>query len=169
MTGRPRRRRRRADPLPAGDVLRRFRRSAGAPAAGPAGAAAVAWPRVVGDAAALHSAPVRRTRAGVLTVACSSAAWAHELTMRRDELTRRLTDECPEAGVVGLRFSVADHVPRAASPPSAAAPPPPPAPTDDERAAATRATRDVEDPRVRDLIARATAASSARHRGSRET
>jgi len=170
VTGRhPRRHRHRRDPLPAADVLRRFRRSSGAPAAGPAGAAAVAWPQVVGAVAADHSAPVRRTRAGVLTVACSSAAWAHELSMRREELTLRLTEVCPEAEVVGLRFSVADHVPVAAGP----APPPPrppaPAPGPADHAAAEAATAGVEDPEVRALIARAAAASAARHRGAPDT
>ncbi len=166
MSGHPRRRRRRADPLPAADVLRRFRRSAGAPAPGPAGAAATAWPAVVGAAAAAHSAPVRRTRAGVLTVACSSAAWAHELTMRREELTARLAEACPDAGVVGLRFAVADHVPAAASPEPGPAPrPPAPPPTAAERRAGATAASSVGDPALRELIARAAAASAARRRG----
>lgn len=166
--GRPRRRRRRADPLPAADVLSRFRRGSRAPAAGPAGAAALAWPGVVGPQAAAHSAPVRRTRAGVLTIACSSAAWAHELTLRREELTARLAQACPEAGVAGLRFAVADHVPAAAGPPPPPPPAPPPVPSAADRRAAARAAEGVGDARLRELVERAAAACAARLRGSKE-
>ncbi len=167
MTGRhPRRRRRRADPLPASDALRRFRRASGAPAPGPAGSAAAAWAVVVGDAAAAHSAPVRRTRAGVLTIACSSSAWAHELGMRREELLARLREAAPEAEVAGLRFAVADHVPGALAEAAAPAPaaPEPPRPTAADRRAGEVAGEGVEDDRVRSLVERAAAASAARVR-----
>jgi len=78
MAERPRRRRRRHEPAPVAEALARFRRRAGGGGGGgaEAGAAALAWPDVVGAAAAAHSVPLRRSRAGVLTVACSSAAWA---------------------------------------------------------------------------------------------
>ncbi|MGE3138217.1 MAG: DciA family protein, partial [Thermoleophilia bacterium] len=145
MSGRHPRRRRRADPVAAADALRRFRRASGAPAPGPAGSAAAAWPSVVGDAAAVHSAPVRRTRAGVLTIACSSAAWAHELGMRREELLARLREAAPEAEVAGLRFAVADHVPGAPAQASepAPAPPDPPRPTAADRRAGEAAGEGV--------------------------
>jgi hypothetical protein len=118
----------------------------------------------VGTAAAAHSIPVRRTRAGVLTVACSSAAWAHELTSRRDELAERLRERCPDAGVVALRFSVADHVlpdPPAAA--GAAGAPAPPSPA--QRAEGSRAAEGVADPLLRGLVERAAAASAARRDG----
>jgi hypothetical protein len=118
----------------------------------------------VGAAAAAHSTPLRRTRAGVLTVACSDAAWAHELRMRGHELLPRLAEACPGAEVAGLRFVVADHVAREETP--AAAPPPvPPAPTEAQRAAARAAAADLGDERLRDLIARAAAASAAAQTG----
>jgi hypothetical protein len=104
---------------------------------------------------------VRRSRAGVLTVACSSASWAHELSARRLELAAALAERCPEAGVSGLRFAVADHALRPAAPPA----PPPPGPPDPgpaERAAGAAAAAGVDDPALRDLIARAAAASAAR-------
>ena len=93
----PRRRRRhRREPLTAASAVARFRRRASGGGLGAeTGAAAAAWPDVVGAAAAAHSVPVRRTRAGVLTVACSSASWAQELTMRRDELRERLLARGP--------------------------------------------------------------------------
>lgn len=162
----PRRRRRRAEPVAAADVVRRFRRREGAPGAGPAGAAAEAWPRVVGAAVAAHSAPVRRSRAGVLTVACSSAAWAQELSLRREELTRRLAAECPGAEVAGLRFAVADHVPQPATP-SPSPPPRPVVPGPAARAAGARAAEGVGDARLRELVERAATAAAARARPRR--
>ncbi|MGE0027049.1 MAG: DciA family protein [Thermoleophilia bacterium] len=144
----------------AAEMLGRFRRRSGGPPAGAAGAVAEAWRAVVGAAVADHTAPLRRSRAGVLTVACSSAAWAQELTMRRDELVGLLARAAPDAGVTGLRFSVADHVPAAEPPP----PPPPPAPVPGarERAFGDGAAEGIADPAVRDLVARAAAAAEAR-------
>ena len=158
----PRRHRHRKDPFAAADALKRFRRRAGGPSPkGPAAVASGAWSDVVGVAAAAHSVPLRCTRAGVLTVACSDAAWAHELSARRDQLTARLIARCPDAGIVGLRFAVADHA--VAMPPDAPSPPPPPpAPTAAQRAAAAASSSAVSDPVLRDLIERATAASAAR-------
>ena len=169
MPDHPRRHRHRKDPMAAADALKRFRRKAGGPSAkGPAAAAALAWPAVVGADAARHSVPIRCTRAGVVTVACSDSAWAYELSARKEELTARLLAELPEAGVVGLRFSVADHaVPVAPDAPPP--PPPPPPPTAAQRAAAASAAADGADPVLRDLIERAAAASAARHQRARDT
>jgi len=89
--------------------------------------------------------------------------------MRREELTRMLAEECPEAGVVGLRFSVADHVPAAAGPPPPPAPPAPPVPSAVDRREGERASEGVDDPQVRDLVARAAAAAAARLRASSDT
>jgi hypothetical protein len=160
-----RRRRRRREPASAADVLARFRRRAGG--GGGVGAetaaAALAWPDVVGRAAADHSVPVRRSRAGVVTVACSSASWAHELSARRVDLAARLAERAPEARVAGLRFAVADHVvPAAPAAPRAA--PPPAAPSAAERDLGTAAAADVSEPALRGLVARAAAASAARRR-----
>lgn len=162
MPDHPRRHRHRKDPIAAADALKRFRRSAGAPSAkGPAATAALAWPAVVGADVARHSVPIRCTRAGVVTVACSDAAWAYELSARREDLTARLVAECPDAGIVGLRFAVADHA-LPVAPDEAPAPPPPPPPTPAQRAAAASAAAEVTDPVLRDLIERASAASAAR-------
>ena len=158
----PRRHRHRRDPLGAAEMLGRFRRRTPGRPGSETAAAATAWPAVVGPAIADNSVPVRRSRAGMLTVACSSAAWAHELTMRRDELVGLLAAAAPGAGVTGLRFSVADHVPAGDPPPP---PPPPPAPPGaDEVARGEAAAAGVEDPTVRALIARAAAAAAARQR-----
>lgn len=162
MPDHPRRHRHRKDPIAAADALKRFRRRAGGPSAkGPAAAAALAWPAVVGPAGARHSVPVRCTRAGVVTVACADAAWAHELSARREELTARLVAQCPDAGIVGLRFAVADHA-LPVTPDAPSPPPPPPPPTPAQRAAGASAAAGVSDPVLRDLVERAAAASAAR-------
>jgi predicted nucleic acid-binding Zn ribbon protein len=160
-----RRRRRRREPAAAADVLARFRRRAGG-RAGPGAetaAAALAWPDVVGRAAADHSVPVRRSRAGVLTVACSSASWAHELSARRLELTAKLAERAPEAAVAALRFAVADHVVPAPAPAPRAAPAAA-TPSAAERDLGAAAAAGVGEPALRDLVARAAAASAARRR-----
>jgi hypothetical protein len=147
----------------AAEMLGRFRRRSGGPPPGGAGVVAEAWRGVVGPAVAEHTAPLRRSRAGVLTVACSSAAWAQELTMRRDELVRLLAAAAPDAGVTGLRFSIADHVTApAATGPAAQAAPPPPAPGARERAVGDDVAAGIADPAVRALVARAAAAAEAR-------
>ena len=154
--------------MSAAAALARFRRRAaggpGAGGAGEAGAAALAWPDVVGRAAAAHSVPVRRSRAGVLTVACSSASWAHELSARRAELAVRLAERCPEAGASTLRFTVADHVVPAAPPDPGPPPASPVVPSPAERDVGAAAAADLREPALRDLVARAAAASAARRR-----
>jgi predicted nucleic acid-binding Zn ribbon protein len=161
-----RRRRRRREPLSAAAAVARFRRRAGGgPGAGAeVAAAALAWADVVGRAAADHSVPVRRSRAGVLTVACSSASWAQELSARRAELAERLARRCPEAGVSGLRFAVADHAVAQAAPEALPPAPPAPDPGPAERATGTAAAAGVREPGLRELVARAAAASAARRR-----
>lgn len=161
-----RRRRRRREPLSAAAAVARFRRRAGGgPGAGAeVAAAALAWADVVGRAAADHSVPVRRSRAGVLTVACSSASWAQELSARRAELAERLARRCPEAGVSGLRFAVADHAVAQAAPEALPPAPPAPDPGPAERATGAAAAAGVREPGLRELVARAAAASAARRR-----
>ncbi len=168
MPDHPRRHRHRKDPMAAADALKRFRRRTGGPSAtGAAAAAASVWAEVVGPAGAAHSVPIRCTRAGVLTVACSDGAWAHELSARCEGLTSRLAAVCPDAGIVGLRFAVADHALPVAPPPPA--PPVRPAPpTPEQRAEAAASAAGVSDPALRELIERAVAASAARQTRPRD-
>lgn len=115
-----------------------------------------AWAEAGGPAVARQSVPLRVSRAGALTVACSSAAWAQELAARSDELLARLR----EAGVAvrGLRFVVAD----VALPVEGPAPPRPPRPPSAaDRAAARLEVGPVADPRLRELLVHAAAARRA--------
>jgi predicted nucleic acid-binding Zn ribbon protein len=66
------------------------------------------WPDVAGRGLAAAAAPVAE-REGVVTVACESAVWAHELQLLGDELAERLNLALGAAGngrVERLRFVV---------------------------------------------------------------
>jgi predicted nucleic acid-binding Zn ribbon protein len=63
-----------------------------------------AWPDAVGEAIARQATPVAE-RAGVITVACSSSAWAQELDLLRADLVAKIEPKLPsEARLEGLRF-----------------------------------------------------------------
>ena len=159
-----RRRRRRPDLAPASDQLTRWQKKATGRSGAPSpelAAAREGWARAGGEALAAQSIPLRRSRAGVLTVACASASWAQELQARSDELLRLLADAAPEAAVKGLRFVVSDEALPDSPPPP---PPPPRPPSAADRAAAREAVGEVGDPRLRELLERAAAAALNRAR-----
>jgi hypothetical protein len=151
--------RRRSDFVPLAATLGRWRRHGGTRAAEPGAdleAARRAWAEVGGPAVARESVPLRVSRGGALTVACSGAAWAQELAARSEELLARLRAAGVEAR--GLRFVVAD----VALPPAPEAPAPAPRPpTAGERAAARVDVGPVADPHLRELLVRAAAARRA--------
>lgn len=149
--------RRRREPVGVGDLLgratRKFTRSGDSVLA----SVRAAWPEATGPGTVNHAYPIRRSRAGVVTVACADAVWAQELDARSEQIEALLADllEDPSA-VAGLRFVVADHALPAPVPepaPRQALPPPDPA----VMRRAEDATRDIEDPALRDLVTRAAA------------
>jgi predicted nucleic acid-binding Zn ribbon protein len=64
----------------------------------PLAAAQGAWAEAAGPAVAAQAEPVSE-RGGVLTVACRSATWAHELDLLGPELLERLNAALAAAGV----------------------------------------------------------------------
>jgi predicted nucleic acid-binding Zn ribbon protein len=67
-----------------------------------------AWPDAVGEAIAREATPVAE-REGVITVACSSSAWAQELDLLGADIAAKLEPELPsEARLEGLRFITSD-------------------------------------------------------------
>jgi predicted nucleic acid-binding Zn ribbon protein len=69
-----------------------------------------AWPEAVGAAIAAEAQPVAE-RAGTVTVACRSAAWASELTLLAPELVERLNGALGDPGdepLKGFRTKVRD-------------------------------------------------------------
>jgi predicted nucleic acid-binding Zn ribbon protein len=69
------------------------------------------WAGAVGEAIAVHAAPVSE-RDGVVTVACESSTWAQELDLLGGQIAEQVRAELPENVVLdGLRFiTVADRV-----------------------------------------------------------
>ena len=61
-----------------------------------------AWPEAAGAAFAGQCTPDGE-RAGVITVACSSAVWAQELDLLSEKVVDRLNERLGRAAVKGLR------------------------------------------------------------------
>jgi hypothetical protein len=119
-----------------------------------AGLAAViaAWPETVGEAIARNAWPARFSRDGTLHVATADAIWAFELGHRGAEIARRL-------GVTAIRFTpgkVADALPAQATNPAVARRV---RPTAADRRQAAEIAAPIEDDELRELVARAAAAS----------
>jgi predicted nucleic acid-binding Zn ribbon protein len=63
-----------------------------------------AWPTAVGEAIAREATPVSE-RAGVVTVACASSAWAQELDLLSGPIIEKIGPKLPAATALeGLRF-----------------------------------------------------------------
>ena len=69
-----------------------------------------AWPHAVGTELATHARPIAE-RAGVLTIACSSAVWAQELDLLAEPVVARLNEAFGRPAVRGLRAQVASTRP----------------------------------------------------------
>jgi predicted nucleic acid-binding Zn ribbon protein len=64
-----------------------------------------AWPGAVGEAIAREATPVAE-RSGVVTVACRSSTWAHELDLLREEILAKIRQNLPDGSTLeGLRFT----------------------------------------------------------------
>ena len=121
-------------------------------------AATARWREAVGPAIAENAWPARLTKAGTLVVHTSSSVWAHELTLMAEMITERLGDACPG----GVRFSVGPL-------------PEPPGVDQEESAPPVRPARDahllgrarelaapIANEQLREVVARAIAASLTR-------
>jgi hypothetical protein len=131
---------------------------------GPSGRMAdvvAAWPAVVGDSISRNAWPARIGRDGTLHVAVGSSAWAFELAQLEPEIAARLGHVLGEDRARRLRFAPgnlpetgAGTVPeddKEVIRPSAA-----------DRRTAARIAASVGDEELRELVARAAAASLAR-------
>jgi hypothetical protein len=149
-----------------GEDVRKALAASGAPEAGPLAAIAAAWPAAVGDAIARAAWPARLARDGTLHVATVSSTWSFELGRLAPEIAARLAAALGEDAPAALRFAPG-HVPE----PPAPAPTEParggPEPTAEERAEAARLAAPIADAELRELVARAAAASLAAGRSDR--
>ncbi|HZR96947.1 MAG TPA: DciA family protein [Gaiellaceae bacterium] len=119
-----------------------------------------AWPAAVGDEIARNAWPARFQRDGTLVIHTRDAIWGFELTSRAGEIAARLPGRPPLTFVPGPLPEPGPEAPETA-------PEPPPAATLEERSAAAEWAASIEDPELRDAVAKAAAASLARRRGSR--
>jgi predicted nucleic acid-binding Zn ribbon protein len=134
----------------------------------PLAALTAAWPEVVGDAIARHAWPLRIARDGTLHVATASATWANELTFLADEIAERLRARTGSDRPARLKCAVGP-TPESAQPPAR---PPEPLPTANEMptgvvSAANTAASSIDDPELRELVARAARASLLKARSGR--
>jgi hypothetical protein len=113
-----------------------------------------AWEDAVGQEIARNAQPARFRRDGTLIVHCRDSVWSFELGHRAAEIASRLPGTPPVAFVPG-------PLPEPGGAVSAPVPPPPAASVADRERAAEWAAG-IEDEELRELVARAAAASLAR-------
>ena len=116
-----------------------------------------AWARCVGDTIAENAWPAKFARDGTLIVHASSSTWAFELGHLQAMIRERLGPLAPERlkFVVGAIPSLAtDSVPGVGKSFPRVSP--------EDREKAARIAQPIEDPELREIVARAAAASLAR-------
>jgi hypothetical protein len=144
-----------------GDDAGRLLAAAGVPEAGPLSSITRAWTAAVGDAIARNAWPQRLSRDGTLQVATVSSTWAFELGRLAPELLSRLRAALGKDAPAAVRFA-----------PGPVPEPPRPVETPDrvdargptaaERREAEELARAIGDVELRELVARAAAASLSR-------
>jgi predicted nucleic acid-binding Zn ribbon protein len=125
-----------------------------------------AWPAAVGKAIADNAWPARVARDGTLHVATSSSAWAFELTQLEETVRTRLAEHLGKDVPPRLRFAVgrlpergAKSVADASRKTRRAGPA--------EQAMGAEIAASIDDPELRELVAKAAAASLVRRRADR--
>jgi hypothetical protein len=134
--------------------------------AGSIGRLVETWPVAVGDSIARNAWPARVARDGTLHVATSSSAWAFELAQLTPTILDRLRELAGEASPKRLRFAPGP-LPEASTPEGSQARERPPEPSPEARAQAERIAASVSDEELRELVARAAAASLSQRIGDR--
>ena len=126
-----------------------------------------AWPAAVGAAVARRAWPLRIARDGTLHVATASATWSHELDLLGGEILAQLRARVGDDAPAKLRFAVGP-IPE---PPTAEEPGDEPAGEEDVppeiESEARSAVAAIDDPELRELVARAARASLAKARSGR--
>ena len=120
-----------------------------------------AWPDAVGDAVARNAWPSRFARDGTLHVNTASATWAFELGRIAVTIIEQLRSELDEATPPSLRFAPGP-IPEPEAETAERRAPPRPEIGSEHRAEAAGIAAAIEDEELRELVARAAAASLAR-------
>jgi predicted nucleic acid-binding Zn ribbon protein len=145
-------------PGPIGDEVRRELSRFG-PEAG-LGELVAAWPDAVGLGVAANAWPARIARDGTLHVSTASSAWAFELTQLEETVVTRLRERLGDEAPPRLRFAVGP-LPEAGPEPVEEVHSSGPKVTPEHREKGLRIASEIEDPNLREAVARAAAASLA--------
>ena len=134
----------------------------------PLAAITSAWPSAVGETVARQAWPLRISRDGTLHVATTSSTWAFELDRLAAEILGRLASQLVDRAPEKLRFAVGP-VPESGPPAEGASgtSSKTPTPTPEEVAVAEAAASAIDDPDLRELVARAARVSLAKARSGR--
>lgn len=119
-----------------------------------------AWPEAVGPAIARNAWPARVSRDGTLHIATSSSSWAFELTQLEPTIRARLGERLDACVPSALRFATGP-LPEPGCEEVKTSKRTVPTPSATVRAEAERMAREIEDPALREAVARAAAASLA--------
>ena len=149
-----------------GDDARRLLAAAGAPEAGPLARITGAWPTAVGAPIARSAWPLRLGRDGTLHVATVSSTWAFELDRLAPELLARLRAAVGDDAPASLRFAVGP-VPEAGRDEESPGRVDITQPTAEARREGAALASAIADPELRELVARAAAASLSRRPAGR--
>jgi len=133
----------------------------------PLAALTAAWPEVVGDAIARQAWPLRIARDGTLHVATSSATWANELGFLAAEILERLQARLGPEAPSRLRCAVGSVPESAADEAEQPVERPSEVPAEVAMAADSAASA-IDDPELRELVARAARASLLKARSGRD-
>jgi len=120
-----------------------------------------AWPAAVGATVARNAWPARLARDGTLHVNAVSSTWAFELGRLAPTILEQLRAELGQSTPPAVAFAPGP-VPEPEPDPVRQGPPAPPEPAVEHRAEAAALAAAIEDPELRELVARAAAASLAR-------
>jgi Dna[CI] antecedent, DciA len=135
------------------------------PAAGMA-AIVAAWPGAVGDTNARRAWPARLARDGTLHVTTADSTWAFELAQLAPKMLEALTEALGDGAPAALRFAPG----RVPEPPAREAPGATlerARPTAEEQAIGEALAAGIADSDLRELVARAAAASLSKAADSR--
>jgi hypothetical protein len=131
---------------------------------GPTGAMAEivrAWPDAVGESIARNAWPARVARDGTLHVNTSSSAWAFELELLGADILERLRKVLGNDAPAGLRFAPG-RLPEPAAPAPEEGTAIAVRPSVEDRRLADELAAPIEDENLRELVAKAAAASLAK-------
>jgi hypothetical protein len=120
-----------------------------------------AWPQAVGETVARNAWPARLARDGTLHVNAASSTWAFELAQLAATILEQLRVDLGDATPPALKFAPGP-IPDPEAEAAEKRAPTPPAVGAEHRAEAAALTAAIEDEELRELVARAAAASLAR-------